>query len=292
MHKLMITLGIGVLLAMQSVEAVSAQTTQLNWVGCGITKKAFMGQLARAYEAKTGIKINLQGGGASKGIRNVKAISADMGGTCRHKIVDSTQETGVRLIPVAWDALVAITHRDNPVQNLTLKQLRGVFEGRINNWSQLGGPDQPIALYVRQGTESGVGHTLRRLLFREPGKPFSSAARTFPSSGPLEQAVEGNPYSLAVTGISSARKRDLKVLRLEGRKPTYANISNGSYLLYRPLYVAINPRNPNAAAVKKFVNFALSREGREVIRGAGTVPYFDALALIRKTADQRLGQLL
>lgn len=292
MHKLFITLGIGVLLAMFSAQNASAQVTELNWVGCGITKKAFMRQLAHAYEAKTGIRINLQGGGASKGIRDVKSISADMGGTCRHKIAAHDKEIGVRLVPLAWDALVVITHPDNPVQNLTLKQLHDIYTGQINDWSQLGGEHHPIKLLVRQGTESGVGHTLRNLLFRDPDMAFDSASQTFPSSGPLEKAVENDPYALAVTGVSSARKRHVKLLQLEGRKPSYTNIQNGSYLLYRPLYVAINPRNPHVRKVKDFIKFALSREGREVIRRAGTVPYFEALALIRKTADQRLGQLL
>ena len=56
----------------------------LSWSGCGITKLAFMGELAKAYEAKTGIGVKLSGGDATKGIRAVAAGTSDLGGTCRH----------------------------------------------------------------------------------------------------------------------------------------------------------------------------------------------------------------
>ncbi|WP_455210225.1 hypothetical protein, partial [Kaarinaea lacus] len=46
------------------------ESNVIHWAGCGITKKAFMAELAAAYEAKTGIKVDLQGGGATRGIRD------------------------------------------------------------------------------------------------------------------------------------------------------------------------------------------------------------------------------
>lgn len=291
MKKLMITLATGIIMAINSVEAAPTNN-ELNWVGCGITKKAFMSQLSSAYEQKTGVKINLNGGGATKGIREVKSISADMGGTCRHKLAESPEENGVRLVPVAWDALVVVTHKDNPVDDISLQELRDIYEGKITNWSQLGGPDADIALFARQGTQSGVGYALRNLLFRDGNFAFENVKQQFPSSGPLEKAIENSPLAMGVTGVSSAKKRDVKVLSLEGRDPSFGNIQNGSYTLYRPLYIAMNPSNENAREVKKFINFALSREGRSIIRRAGTVPYFEALTLIRKTANQRIGQLL
>lgn len=62
----------------------------ISWTGCGITKKAFMTEIAKAYEAKYSQKINISGGGATKGIRSAAAGTSDMGGTCRHRLVDSS----------------------------------------------------------------------------------------------------------------------------------------------------------------------------------------------------------
>ena len=84
----------------------------LKWVGCGITKKAFMKELAAAYEVKTGIKIKIEGGGATRGIRETIAMDsdADMGGTCRFLMHSEQSGQAIKAEPVAWDALVVITH--------------------------------------------------------------------------------------------------------------------------------------------------------------------------------------
>lgn len=282
LHRIL-RIAMGALLASQALAA----DDPLIWAGCGITKKAFMAELAKAYEQDTGIKINLEGGGAAKGIRRTGAQTADLGGTCRPRLPGHPEEAHTQLNPVAWDALVVITHSDNPVQDITLEQMRAVYEGRITNWRALGGPDRPLELQVRAGKQSGVGRTLRELVFADLDQDFVAAA-VHPSSGPLEQAVEEHPNAIGVTGISSARKRNVKILRLEGREPDYANIRSGDYLLYRPLYIAYSASNPRHAEVQRFIDFAHSRKGREVIRNQGAVPYLDALHLTRKQRSQWL----
>ena len=264
--------------------ALHAGTT-LNWAGCGITKKAFMAELAAAYEKKTGVHIELEGGGAAKGIRRVGDRSVAIGGSCRPKLPGVTEEMRARLNPVAWDALSVIVHPDNPVDNITLDQLRAVLEGRITNWKALGGPDKPLQLLARRSRFSGVGRVLRELVFNDYEKEFK-ATTFYKSSGPLEKAVEQNPCALGVTGVSSAGKRKVKLLSLNGKAPDYEHIRSGEYLLYRPLYITFNPAHPQYREVKRFIDFAHSRAGREIIRNAGSVPYLDALGLIRRQREQ------
>lgn len=262
-----------------------AEQKTLTWAGCGITKKAFMAELAAAYENKTGVKIILEGGGAAKGIRRVSDRSVALGGTCRPKLPHNDEEARTRLIPVAWDALTVIVHPDNPVQNITLRDLKALYQGERTNWKDLGGKDQPVDLLVRRGKFSGVGRTLRELVFSDYDKEFVSE-HVYKSSGPLEKAVETNPNAIAVTGVSSARKRAVKILALNGKEPTYDNIRNGDYLLYRPLYITANPGHPQYREVKKFIDFAHTRQGRDIIRHAGSVPYLDALNLVRRQRQQ------
>lgn len=273
------------LLAVFTFSSSLYAATTLNWAGCGITKKAFMAELATAYEKKTGVHIELEGGGAAKGIRRVGDRSVALGGSCRARLPDTKEELRARLNPVAWDALTVIVHPDNPVSDITLKQLRAVFEGRITNWKALGGPDQPLELLARRSRFSGVGRVLRELVFNDYAKKFN-ASTFYKSSGPLEKAVEKNPNALGVTGVSSARKRKVKLLSLNGKAPDYEHIRKGEYLLYRPLYITFNPAHPQYREVKRFIDFAHSREGREIIRHAGSVPYLDALGLIRRQREQ------
>ena len=263
---------------------VSGQALELSWVGCGITRNAFMADLAEAYKNETGVDISIAGGGATKGIRAVTAKQADIGGACRFKLDATLEEASAHMVPVAWDALVVVVHKSNPVDSISLVNLRKLYQGKITNWSELGGPDQPVELLIREGKISGVGYTLREHLFEDTEAKFVSK-HLFPSSGPLEKTVEKNPNSIAVTGIASAHKRDFKILKLEGMDPNFDNIRTGNYLLYRPLYLVQNKRSANSQESGRFIQFALGPKGREIIRENKVVPYFDGMILLQKRME-------
>lgn len=262
----------------------SAQSLELSWVGCGITRNAFMSDLAAAYKQETGVDISIAGGGATKGIRAITGKQADIGGACRFTLDMSREEAGASMIPVAWDALVVVVHKSNPVDTISLQQLRRLYQGEITNWSQLGGKRQPLELLIRKGKISGVGYTLRTHLFEDQDVEFKSK-HVFPSSGPLEKTVEKNPNAIAVTGIASAHKRDFKILKLEGRDPNFDNIRTGNYLLYRPLYLVHSKSSPNSLESNRFIQYALGPKGREIIRRNQVVPYFDGMLLLQKRMD-------
>jgi phosphate transport system substrate-binding protein len=258
----------------------------LLWAGCGITKKAFMAELAKAYEKKTGISVHLEGGGATKGIRKAAAGEIDIGGACRPKIPGIAVERNAYQVPVAWDALVVIVHPDNPVDSITFEQVQDLYDGRISNWKQLGGPDAPLHLYIRRGKISGVGRTLRELVFADFEKDFKNPYKVTRSSGPLEKGIMKDKLGIGTTGISSAKRRNVKMLKLNGKEPSFDNIKKGDYVLYRPLYLVTKPKSQSDPKVKDFITFALSQEGRQIIRNAGTVPYADAIGLVMKQVEQ------
>lgn len=265
------------------IGSANAQET-LTWTGCGISKKAFMTELAKAYTKKSGVKIKLSGGGATKGIRQAANGTVHIGGACRVTLQNSAEERDAFQIPVAWDALVVFVNKNNPVSNITFKQLHQVYLGKITNWKQLGGNDAPIELYVRRGKLSGVGRTIRELVFANYNQEFKSSY-VVKSSGPVEKGVLKNKNGMGISGYSSAKKRDLKLLKLDGKAPNYENIKNGSYALYRPLYLVIK-RNNKTSLVRDFIKYAVSREGQDIIRAQGTVPYAEAVHLVMKQLDQ------
>lgn len=279
-HALLILLVMGSVLFSSVTSALT-----MSWVGCGITKKAFMAELSKAYEKETGVHITIEGGGATKGIRKVAAIGADLGGACRYRLEGNEKEQGIKFNPVAWDALVVISHKDNPVESINMQQLKQLYRGEISNWKELGGEDRPLRLLARKGKISGVGLSIRQLVFGDLEMNFATD-RLYPSSGPLEKAVEKDPLAIAITGISSARKRNVKVLSLEGKRPSYENIKSGNYLLYRPLYLITRPQSDKADEIARFLAFAHSRKGREIIRSNGVVPYLEAIRLSFKQREQ------
>jgi phosphate transport system substrate-binding protein len=278
------TFSIFFYITMPTAVAVEAQTPNndnvIHWAGCGITKKAFMTELASAYQKKTGIKFDIQGGGATRGIRDSVNLLIDMGGTCRMTLPGQNRiELHATLHPVAWDALAIISNKKNPVNNLTADQIRAIYTGKITNWKKLGGPNAPIHLYIRKGMISGVGYAIRQYLFQDSFKKFESNF-IVKSSGPLEKAVEKDPYAMGITGISSARKRNVKIQGFDGKVPTYENVIKGKYGLYRPLYLVTGPKPTKQ--VKEFILFASSEEGRDIIRNNKTVPYMDGIGLMSK----------
>lgn len=276
-----------ILLSFFSANSLAEPVDTLNWVGCGISKKAYVTDLSKAFEIKTNIHINIQGGGATKGIRKVVSGEADLGGSCRYQLPRDPREAGVGLEPVAWDALVVITHKDNVVDNLGLAQVYDIYIGKITNWKQVGGPDASIEVFTRKSKFSGVGRTLRKLLFADFNQELHSS-QTFKSSGPLEKAVIETPNAIAFTGISSARLRDVKILQLGGVTPNYKNIKAGKYQLYRPLYITYNPDSEKIVNVKKFIRFTHSAEGRKIMRANGTLPYREGISLVSLQIKQDL----
>lgn len=278
-------------MALGSFSAMAAaDVKKLTWAGCGISKNAFMSEMAAAYEKKTGVVIDFKGGGATKGIRQVSSREVDIGGTCRH-IIDGRnempvpEERRVKLTPVAWDALAVVVHKDNPVSDISLAQVRALYTGQITNWKELGGHDAPIELYVRKGKISGVGRTLREIVFVDYDQEFV-AKHLVDSSGPLERAIPTNINGIGITGVSSARKLDAKILRLDGKEASYDNIKNGDYLLYRPIYMVTHLQDHNPET-QRFIDFVMGAEGKKVMRSVGTVPYEDAISLWLKYIEQQ-----
>jgi len=273
-----------------SITAGAAPLKEINWVGCGVSKAAFMQDLAAAYEKKTGIHINIDGGGATRGIRDVATGKAHLGGSCRLPLINrnsdgtysvDSAEKSVEMIPLGWDALVVIAHPSNPVTKITEQQLRDVYTGKITNWRELGSPnDAPINLYAREGKISGVERTMRQLVFDNPDQDFTSRATSLASSGKIEQAIEKDPNGLGVSGISSSRLRNLKMLSVDDAVPNPENLKKGNYKYYRLLFLVAAKNYEATPELRDFVKFATSIEGQHVIEKSGTLPYNHGLRLL------------
>jgi len=261
--------------------AVENKKGDLTWTGCGITRKAFMSECAEAYLKQKGITITLSGGGATRGIREAAAGRADLGGSCRPANPDlSNEEKGIKMTHVAWDALVIIVHPDNPINNLTTDQVSTIFKGKIRNWKDIGGKIGPIKVVVRRGKISGVGYMARKMLFNDPNFNFYPRAISLKSSGPVEKAVEKTKNAIAITGVSSAIKRKVKIIKLNGLDPTKANIISAKYPYFRPLYLMT--RGEPTGEIRAFLDWTLSPAGQKVISEQGTVNMAEGKDLFNK----------
>lgn len=262
-----------------------AAAQSLLYAGDLVCSRAVMAELVALYQArgKPGIGIELTS--TTSAIRRAASGDVEMGGTSRRARATDRQERRATLYPIAWDALVAIVHPDNPIGNVTLAQLRDLYLGKITNWSELGGDDRPIELVVHVDALEGIDYNLADLILGDPGAALART-RTAADTEELEAAVEDGPRALAVTTYSSARKRRVRLLALEGRSASVPAIQSGDYLLYFPLYLAVREDSRKRREVREFLRFAGSPEARRVLRRNGVVPYTDGLALTSRQLER------
>jgi len=262
----------GMLLAgLVGTKAVHAEALVAS--GCSVSNVGYLTDLARDYERLTGKSILVRGGGSVLGLDDLRGGKTDFAASCRGR--EAGDPDDMEFIQAAWDALVFIVHPSNPVASITLGEVQGIYQGLITDWARLKGPAGPIELQLSRPQKglSGVEGSTRSLVLGGKSPVAGAGVTTLASSGIVEQIVEKTSAAFATTGFSSARKRQVKMLALNGVAPTKENIVAGKYPFARPLYLVV----PRAAkpGVREFVAFVLGRQGQELIGSYGIVSLVD-----------------
>src|SRR6185312_3474586 len=238
-------------------------TSSLIWRGDDATANAVMSEVAAAWTKAGHGRVELQPFNTASGIDAVSNGTADLAGSARPSD-GSPQNARLTFTPVAWNGLVIITQASNPISNLTLKQVHDIYYGKIHNWSEVGGRNAPIDVYAVASPGDGIEYSLRSLLFGRGNQPVA-APRLYVNTRKLEEGIALNPNGLGVAmlaGISGTSK--LKAIPINGRAATPANIANGSYPLFVPLYLVTNPAGPKAAQAQAFIDVLPYQDGMQL----------------------------
>ena len=171
------------------------------------------------------------------------------------------KDNGVELemVPIGSDAFVFIVNDSNPVNNITIEQIRGIYSGEIKNWKELGGKDIPIAA-MRRNKNSGSQTALEKLMGDTPIKPDYTT---------LFGSPIGFSFRYYVTGMLGEGK--VKILTINGIAPTAETIADGSYPVAGNIY-AIYRKGETNENVQKAIDFMLSPEGQEIVERSGYIP--------------------
>jgi len=267
--------------------AASASSGEsLIWRGDITTARGVVTDIAKAWEKAGHSKIEVQSFNTASGLEAVSRGSADLAGSARGSS-GSAQDAALTFTPVAWDALVMVVHPSNPVTSLTLTQLHDIYYGKITNWKDVGGKDEPIDLYAVASPGDGVEYSLRRLLFGRGNQPVA-APRLYVNTAKLEEGVTVDPMGMGVATLASTRgDNKVKLLHIGGSAPTTASVADGSYPLYTPLYLITSASSPKAADAQAFVDFVGSDKAKAILRQHQLVPYQDGIALASMDAGRR-----
>jgi phosphate transport system substrate-binding protein len=222
---------------------------------------------AAAFQSKTGVIVNVQGGGSTSGINLVEQGEADIGASSRN--LSPTEEEGLTKIEIGKDALAVVVHPSNPVSNITLEQLRKIFTGQITNWHQLGGPDRIIQIINRE-SGSGTRTTFEELVICPqktncPGMTLSAIVLN--SNSEVKRSVNLIPDSIGYVSFGFLDK-NIKSLHLDGIEPTEAEIIAGHYPVYRSLYYLIKQSN-RPEHLEQYLQFVKSSEAQSLLAKEG-----------------------
>lgn len=232
--------------------------------------------LAKAFAAgNPGVRLRVEGGGSTAGIVALIDGRADICASSRPLTAAETERLyrrhgrlGVR-VQVAKDALEVFVHPDNPVRQLTMLQLKGIFTGRIRQWEKVGGVGGTIEVLIRPPSSGTHGFFRAVALDGEEYAPFVTAIDT---TEELLELIAADESAIGYGGMAYGRGA-VGVLSLEGVPPSVETARSGAYPLSRYLYfITVGP--PEGLA-KRFVDFALSPAGQRVVAGTGFIPLFE-----------------
>ncbi len=193
--------------------------------------------------------------------------------------LDLAKQNNVELVvkPVACDAFVFITHINNPVDSLTLEQVRDIYSGKITNWLEVGGNNEPIVAYQRE-EESGSQTTMLSLVMKETAMLPPETVTVIHGMGSLIDAVaeyQNHKSSIGYTFryyIDNLYKNpDIKILKIDGVSSDAENLRSETYPLTTPYFGVIRASDVDKTG-GLFLDWMLTDEGQRCIQQAGYVP--------------------
>jgi len=150
--------------------------------------------------------------------------------------------------PLAKEPVLILTHKSNPVNNLSIEQVRGIFRGDITNWDEVGGDARPIVLISRLHCKSRPGHWKTIL---PDAKEFRQERLNVKSASAMVQRINDFKGAMGHTGSTWQFKPtdDVKAIAVDGFQPTAKNLQSGTYPFYRQMS-AITTQAPSADVLK------------------------------------------
>ncbi len=223
-------------------------------------------------KANPGVNVSVSGGGSGNGIKALVDGSTDIATASRFietKEVKRAVENKIYPVPfaVAYDCIVPIVHPSNPVVNLTTEQLKGIYEGKIRNWQEVGGNDMQVVVISRD-TSSGTYEVWEEKIL-QGGRVFPGALLQA-SNGAVAQAVAKNKYAIGYVGLNYLND-EIKATEVNGVEASLETAA--AYPVSRELFMFT--QGWPTGTTKRFIHFLLHPEkGQKIVAGAGYLPLY------------------
>ncbi len=209
-------------------------------------------------------KVFVSGSGSGTGIKALIDGTTNIATSSREakdKEVASGKEKGITLTAhkIALDGIIPVVHPSMKIHDITIAQLRDIYNGKIKSWKELGGPDRPISV-VSRDTSSGTYEVWEEKILK--GDKVRPDALLVASNGQAVQTVAQNKFAIGYIGIGYVEK-SVKVLKVDGRTASAKSVRDGSWPIARPLFMYTNGKP--SGVIAKFIDFMLSKEGQKIV---------------------------
>jgi phosphate transport system substrate-binding protein len=266
------------ILALSTLLAVAGVAAAGNITVKGSDTLVRLGQRWAEEYMKThaGAVIQVAGGGSGTGIAalingttDVCEASRDM----KPKEYEDAKAKGVNpyRVAVALDGIAVFLNKENPVKELSLEQLKGIYTGVIKDWKEVGAEPHTIILYGRENNSGTYAFFKEHVLKDED---YAENTQTLPGTAAVVNAVSKDKYGIGYGGI--AWEKGVKPAAVKATAdspaivPTMETVTNGTYPISRELYWFFN--GVPTGATKDLLNWALSEEGQKVAEATDYIP--------------------
>lgn len=210
----------------------------------------------RFNESNPGARVDVQGGGSSAGLTQLQDGIVDIANSSR-ELAGSEVEAGLVDHKIAFDIIVVIVNPENTVRELTGKQVKNIFTGKIRNWKELGGADKEIEVIVRDQASGTRELFDEKALGSTKEKPVDSYASAIEgtSNGFVQQVVAGTPSAIGYLSYGFIDK-SVRAVSIDGIEPSVENAVDGKYKLGRWLHMFTKGKATGAA--RGFIEYVMS----------------------------------
>ncbi len=219
-------------------------------------------------------QVSVTGGGSGTGIAALINDNVDIAGSSRYMKEEEIEEAKANNVEVyefivGQDGVVVGIHEDNPINGMTVDELKKVFTGELTHWEDLGWEDGgEIEVYSRQSNSGTYVYFNENIM---EGEDWASGAQFLSGSSAINEALQNDKNGIGYYGVGYVK--DVKALEVAVNEDSeyyspleQKNIDSGDYPIARPLYFYTN--GVPEGAVLDFLQFVLT-DGQEIIDEAG-----------------------
>ena len=230
-------------------------------------------------------------GGTGMGLDALGDKSANIALSSRELTpVDRSDHPAIQFteIPIGIQLVAMAVSRDvwvGGVHSLSASQVRAIYERKITNWSEVGGPNLRIKVFMNEPGR-GQWEIFVQWLYKEIKKAPVWRGASVKEIQETRNMLEFTPGCFGLIPPAFADKRNIFPLSVQDDsespvEPTLANVLKEKYPLSRPLLLVIDDKP--TGAIKVVVDFATRERGQAIVKQFGYV----TLAELKAARDRQ-----